>query len=96
MVPPEFPLLIYESQSKDDVTITTMLTVDRLPRLSQAADLWGGPISAAVYLVNIESDLNQLFDIWMRSPSIQQWVDIHIVIDDGVSFRRLFPTYLLL
>lgn len=62
---------------------------DRLPRLKQMAELWEAPISAALYLSakpeNYEAEMIKTLEYLYSSPAIRRYVDIHLVLDDGVN-----------
>eukprot|EP01112_Ceratiomyxa_fruticulosa_P007257 TRINITY_DN1874_c0_g1_i1.p1 TRINITY_DN1874_c0_g1~~TRINITY_DN1874_c0_g1_i1.p1 ORF type:complete len:610 (-),score=89.05 TRINITY_DN1874_c0_g1_i1:73-1902(-) len=81
-----------------DVSITTILTVDRLIRLDQMSQMWGGPISATVYLHEL-TEMDALITAYMQSPSMRKHVDVHLVIDDKIVAMRLpdrpFPINIL-
>eukprot|EP00026_Physarum_polycephalum_P004396 Phypoly_transcript_04415.p1 GENE.Phypoly_transcript_04415~~Phypoly_transcript_04415.p1 ORF type:complete len:623 (+),score=88.37 Phypoly_transcript_04415:126-1994(+) len=82
----------------NDVTICTILTVDRLRRIEQMSEMWGGPISAAVYLHEL-NEISKVMEWYLGSTSMRRHVDIHIVHDDKiVAFElpdRPFPVNIL-
>lgn len=94
----EFFLTAELTPRADDVTICTILTVDRLLRLSQMSEFWGGPISAAVYLHEL-NEVSQVLEWWLSHGSMMRHVDIHLVYDDKiVAFElpdRPFPVNIL-
>jgi hypothetical protein len=88
-------------QDAEDATIATILTTDRLGRLSQTAQVWGGPISAAVYInpKQFSSEMTEIYKHWMGTPAMRRNVDIHLVYDDDVNSinwpDRPFPVNIL-
>merc|ERR1711871_1900572 len=61
-----------------DITIATQLTVDRLDRLVQMTQVWTGPISAAIYITNVNKDVKTILTRWHTDPTFRV-VDIHLV-----------------
>ena len=58
--------------------------MERLSRLVDLANSWGGPISAAVVVNNISADVPLVVDTWLNTPTMRRNVDIHLTIDDKV------------
>lgn len=94
----EFFLTAELTPRADDVTICTILTVDRLLRLSQMSEFWGGPISAAVFLHELH-EVSVVLEWWLSHNSLRRHVDIHLVYDDKIiAFElpdRPFPVNIL-
>ena len=68
------------------VTLCTQMTVDRLPRLLAQATNFAGPISAVVFVgryKSAEEEIKEVETAWESSEVMQQYVDIHLVIDGG-------------
>lgn len=97
---PEQPFFLTAdiTPAADDVTICTILTVDRLLRLSQMSEMWGGPISAAVFLHDL-SEVSHVMSWYLANSSLRRYVDIHLVYDDKIiAFElpdRAFPVNIL-
>ncbi|ORZ06456.1 glycosyl-transferase for dystroglycan-domain-containing protein [Absidia repens] len=80
----------HDDQHSDDITMATLVTKDRFPVLSRLASNYRGPISAAIH-VNDDDDkeqtLKDLAYVYDTNPDMQQYVDIHLVVD---TFDRQF------
>ncbi|KAL6058313.1 Glycosyltransferase-like 1B, variant 2 [Balamuthia mandrillaris] len=63
----------------DDVAIVTQLTTDRLYALRLMAETWGGPISAAVFLLRPESEIMEIKKLQSSSEMVRNNVDFHLV-----------------
>eukprot|EP01116_Phalansterium_solitarium_P010970 TRINITY_DN26577_c0_g1_i1.p1 TRINITY_DN26577_c0_g1~~TRINITY_DN26577_c0_g1_i1.p1 ORF type:complete len:611 (+),score=122.38 TRINITY_DN26577_c0_g1_i1:46-1833(+) len=81
----EFFLTAEIVPAADDVTMTTMCTYDRLPRLKQMAQAWGGPISAALYLEDLQTELPIVMKFWLANEAMRRHMDIHVVYDDKIN-----------
>lgn len=68
------------------ITITTPLTLNRMGRLASLAATWQGPVSAALFLCNVE-DLVTAAAAYDRSQDLRDHVDLHVV----VGAARYFP-----
>jgi len=79
----EFFLTAQYVPQANDVTVVTMLTIDRLLRLKQLADTYQGAISAAIFIKN-EDELFQLWFYWLSHPILINYVDVHIVVEDDI------------
>ena len=72
------------------VTLCTQLTVDRISRLQMMAQNYNGPISAVVYVgfrspkstQSQEEEKSLITSAWQGSKYMQEYVDIHLVIDN--------------
>ncbi|OBZ91531.1 Glycosyltransferase-like protein LARGE2 [Choanephora cucurbitarum] len=79
-----------EQFDQEDVTISTLVTHNRLPVLSRLATRYKGPISVAIHVNDdhtkdvILSDLHEMYD---NNPDVGKYVDIHLVVD---KFDRQF------
>lgn len=66
--------------------MTTMCTVDRMVRIKQMAELYRGPISAAIYIQsNFESEVAEVLRYWFTSDAMRRHVDVHLVVEDNVN-----------
>lgn len=66
--------------------MTTMCTIDRMVRIKQMAELYQGPISAAIYIqANFESEVAEVLRYWFTSDAMRRHVDIHLVVEDNAS-----------
>ncbi|KIK69047.1 glycosyltransferase family 49 protein [Collybiopsis luxurians FD-317 M1] len=85
----------------DDITITTLITSNRLPVFARLVEryrgnntLQKGPISVTVHVNNNSLEyrefLNSLHDLYASTPNMARFVDIHLVMD---SFDRQFNTW---
>lgn len=59
----------------EDVTVVTQLSYDRLSRLDALALRWQGPISAAIYIKNIDRDLRAIMRMRQSSAFIAKHVE---------------------
>jgi hypothetical protein len=96
----EFFLTAETVPEYDDITITTMCTVDRMIRIQQMAELYRGPISAAIYISEpYEEQVAEIMSYWLRSDVMRKYVDIHLVVDDKIvtmkTGDRPFPVNIL-
>ncbi|CDH56995.1 glycosyltransferase family 49 protein [Lichtheimia corymbifera JMRC:FSU:9682] len=69
---------------KEDISISTLVSRNRFSVLSRLATNHKGPISAAVHINdNDEKEhvLQELRELWMTNPDMQQYVDIHLIVD---------------
>ncbi|KAF7726329.1 hypothetical protein EC973_008909 [Apophysomyces ossiformis] len=65
-----------------DITITTLVTRDRIPNLARLATRYKGPISATVHISDDEQGketVNLIKQAFARNPEMRQYVDIHLV-----------------
>lgn len=62
--------------------------MERLERLVYLAESWGGPISAAVSIVNATKEIPTLVNAWMNTPALRWNVDIHLMFDDKVRLNQ--------
>lgn len=60
--------------------------MERLERLIYLAESWGGPISAAISIMNMSDEIPTLMDAWMNTPALRRNVDIHLMFDDEVHY----------
>ncbi|PPQ83358.1 hypothetical protein CVT24_001913 [Panaeolus cyanescens] len=82
------------SFNKDDITITTLITSNRLEVFSRLVERYEGPISVTVHIKNktehIQEVLANLQELYVSSPKMASAVDVHIVVD---AFDRQFNTW---
>lgn len=71
-------------QRRKDISAFTIITMERLERLVLLAESWGGPISAAVSITDMSSEIPVLVNAWMNTPILRRNVDIHLMFDDQV------------
>lgn len=84
-----------ERLKQDDVTITSIITSDRLDVLARLVDKYKGPISVAFHIKNttqdeVQATLVMLEKTYAGSEFMPRFVDVHLVID---SFDRQFNTW---
>ena len=72
------------SQDKNDITVFTLASLERLTRLVELAKSWDGPISAAVS-VSKTTEIPLVVDAWLNTPEMRRNVDVHLVFDDKVT-----------
>ncbi|KAI8378785.1 glycosyl-transferase for dystroglycan-domain-containing protein [Choanephora cucurbitarum] len=75
---------------EQDISISTIVTVDRFPVLSRLASRYKGPISAAIHITDDESKehtVEQLHQTIQNNPDMKRYVDIHLIVD---KFDRQF------
>jgi hypothetical protein len=75
--------LVREKKVHSKLTLCTQLSVDRLFRLEYLTKMYGGPISAAVY-ISSDAEKHYLLDYWNQSDYLQAYASIHIVYEDWV------------
>ncbi|KDE05441.1 hypothetical protein MVLG_04235 [Microbotryum lychnidis-dioicae p1A1 Lamole] len=76
--------------NKEDITITTLITSNRLEVFKRLVERYQGPISATVHLPDSSAHaetLQVLDEAYNGSPLMRKYVDIHLVYD---SFDRQF------
>ncbi|KAG1451131.1 hypothetical protein G6F56_008164 [Rhizopus delemar] len=65
-----------------DITLSTLVTSDRLPVLSRLASHYKGPISATIHIQNNKQMiLEQLAKTYEENPDMKKYVDIHLIVD---------------
>ena len=57
-------------------------------RLVDLAKNWDGPISAAMSISNISTDIHIVLDAWLNTPEMRRNVDVHLMFDDKVNASR--------
>lgn len=80
-----FFLTSYHTVVKNDITVYTVLSIDRLGRLIEMVDNWKGPVSAAISITSID-EIPIIVEAWMGNEIMRKYVDIHLVFDDQVTF----------
>ncbi|KAI9184608.1 hypothetical protein H9P43_003663 [Blastocladiella emersonii ATCC 22665] len=70
----------------DDITIATMITPERIPRLQALAATYPGPVSVTLYLDSTDrattgSVLTSLLELRAADRNIAERVDLHLVVD---------------
>lgn len=77
-----------------DITITTLITRNRLKVFTRLVEQYQGPISVAIHVNDDEEYVYDLLDalrtIYASSERMSRFVDVHLVID---SFDRQFNTW---
>ncbi|TFK23936.1 hypothetical protein FA15DRAFT_743291 [Coprinopsis marcescibilis] len=79
--------------AEDEVTITSIITSDRLDVFSRLVERYQGPISVTFHVKNdtmVPKILDSLQKIYTASEHMRRYVDIHLVLD---SFDRQFNTW---
>ncbi|KAF8653335.1 hypothetical protein AX16_004035 [Volvariella volvacea WC 439] len=74
------------NSSKDDITITTLITSNRFAAFSRLVDRYQGPISVTVHIKNttprmVNDLLASLDKLYTSSDKMKRQVDMHLVID---------------
>ncbi|KAF6763054.1 glycosyl-transferase for dystroglycan-domain-containing protein [Ephemerocybe angulata] len=79
---------------QDDVTITSIITSNRLDVFARLVARYQGPISVTLHVKNTTSELTrvlgQLRKAYSSSDLMSRYVDVHLVVD---SFERQFNTW---
>ncbi|KAI8067184.1 glycosyl-transferase for dystroglycan-domain-containing protein [Gongronella butleri] len=78
------------SPRQSDITMATLVTKDRFPVLSRLASNYQGPISVAIHVNDDEekdATLQELARTYESNPDMQQFVDVHLIVD---TFDRQF------
>ena len=78
-----FFLTSYHTVVEEDVTVYTMLSIDRLGRLVEMAENWNGPVSAAISITDV-NEIPKIMEAWMGNDVMRKYVDVHLVFDDEV------------
>uniref|UniRef100_A0A7S3DM86 Uncharacterized protein n=1 Tax=Palpitomonas bilix TaxID=652834 RepID=A0A7S3DM86_9EUKA len=68
-----------KNPDKNEVTLVTQLTTDRLPMLEMVANQYKGPISAVFYVMDKEYDFCALYKLFSSSLNVRKYVYLHIV-----------------
>ncbi|KAH8828207.1 glycosyltransferase family 49 protein [Flagelloscypha sp. PMI_526] len=90
------PYLYRASDISDsrDVTVTTLISLDRFDRFSRLVHQYRGPISVSVHVKNttihLQELLTDLHNMYSSSPLMAAFVDVHLIID---SYDRQFNTW---
>ncbi|KAK2463150.1 hypothetical protein APHAL10511_004805 [Amanita phalloides] len=83
-----------ETFSTQDITITTLITRNRLKVFMRLVEQYQGPISVTIHVKDNEDYVNELLDalrvIYASSEKLARFVDVHLVIDP---FDRQFNTW---
>eukprot|EP00158_Paraphelidium_tribonemae_P002893 Partr_v1_DN25762_c0_g1_i2_m74700 putative Inherit from opiNOG: Glycosyltransferase-like len=69
---------------KDDITISTIITMERLSVFNNLVIKYKGPISVAVHIPDDEEKLaaiEQLHKFYRNNPFFAEYVDLHLVVD---------------
>ncbi|KAI8078812.1 glycosyl-transferase for dystroglycan-domain-containing protein [Halteromyces radiatus] len=67
-----------------EVTITTLVTLNRLPVLQRLAEHYQGPISAVLHIDDNEQQdrlLEETRQMYLDHPAMRRHVDIHVLVD---------------
>ena len=70
--------------SHEDITITTMITIERLPVFQNLVQRFRGPVSVALHIMDDDTKadaLQQLHVVRQQDPVFRQYVDVHLIID---------------
>ncbi|ORZ06080.1 glycosyl-transferase for dystroglycan-domain-containing protein [Absidia repens] len=70
--------------NQKDITLSTLVTRNRFPVLGRLASHYKGPISAAIHINDDDTKdqvLKELHQLFSTNPDMQQYVDIHLIID---------------
>lgn len=75
---------------KTEITITTLITIERLHVFNNLVNHYKGPISVTLHIADDEHKqeaLEQLHDVQTSNPLFAKFVDVHLVVDN---FDRQF------
>lgn len=82
------------SFDQDDITVTTLITRNRLKVFRELVLNYDGPISVTVHINDepqeVQDFLQDLHQLQLSTPRMYQLVDVHVVLD---SFDRQFNTW---
>jgi Glycosyl-transferase for dystroglycan len=67
-----------DSKELPDVTIATQFTADRWESLVALHHLWRGPISAVLFVRDL-NDILQIEELRQHTPLVEEWIDFHFV-----------------
>ncbi|RHZ88606.1 hypothetical protein Glove_22g219 [Diversispora epigaea] len=80
-----------EAPNEEDITITTLITLDRFSVFDRLATNYKGPISVTIHVNDDQESrdklINALHDLYNNNPYMKQYVDVHLVVD---KFERQF------
>ena len=76
-------------QNKKDITVFTVVSIERLSRLADLAENWDGPMSVAVAISDISTELPVFVNAWLSNPKLRRNADIHFLFNDNVSLNTL-------
>eukprot|EP01080_Neovahlkampfia_damariscottae_P001576 gene1576-12701_t len=71
---------------KNELTIVTQLSVDRLEYLLKTTNIYNGPISASIYIQNFE-EFKKLQKFWIENKSFRRFTTIHLVFN--LNYKQL-------
>ncbi|CAK5282410.1 unnamed protein product [Mycena citricolor] len=78
----------------DDITITTLVTSNRLQVFARLVERYSGPISVTIHIKNSSENVYELLDsihsVYTSTPKMSSNVDVHLVVD---AFDRQFNTW---
>lgn len=74
-------------KDKNDITLFTLGSMERLERLTQLAKVWDGPMSIAIPISNSSTEIPIIFDTWLNTPGMRRNVDIHLLYNDDVKIK---------
>lgn len=69
----------------NDITLFTVLSIERLQRLMDLLENWDGPVSVAIGITNAAKELPQVMNAWLNNPKMRRNADIHLLFDDKVN-----------
>ena len=82
---------------KNELTIVTQLSVDRLEYLLKTSEIYKGPISASIFIQNFE-EYKKLQKFWIENETFRKQTTIHLIFnlnfkeeDNPRSFEKYVP-----
>lgn len=66
-------------RKESDVTLITQVSPDRLSRLADMAETWSGPISAAVYVKDVDEEMPIIDGLVESNEAVRKFVDFHVL-----------------
>lgn len=71
-------------QNRYDITLFTLISMERLQRLSDLVENWDWPISAGIAVTKPAIEIPKIVNAWLNNPKMRRNVDVHLLFDDRV------------
>ena len=84
-------LLLYfyfSLKAREDISLFTVVSIERLERLVSLVEYWNGPMSVAVEISDAEEQLPQFIKTWLTTEKIRKNVDFHLVFNNHVKKKK--------
>ena len=74
----------FSLKAREDISLFTVISIERLERLVSLVEYWDGPMSVAVEISDVEEQLPQFINTWLTTEKMRRNVDVHLVFNDHV------------